>query len=122
MNNSKYTELAPGLTICRALTGLWQIADLERDGTKVDPNKAAGAMHAYTEAGFNTFDMADHYGSAEEIAGSFRTTYGKGAAQLFTKWVPSPGQITKQQVREAVQTALTRMQSEQIDLMQFHAW
>ncbi len=79
-------------------------------------------MHAYTEAGFNTFDMADHYGSAEEIAGSFRTTYGKGAAQLFTKWVPSPGQITKQQVREAVQTALTRMQSEQIDLMQFHAW
>jgi aryl-alcohol dehydrogenase-like predicted oxidoreductase/enamine deaminase RidA (YjgF/YER057c/UK114 family) len=122
MNNSKYTELAPGLTICRALTGLWQISDLERDGTKVDPIKAAGAMRAYTEAGFTTFDMADHYGSAEEIAGTYRTTYGKDAAQLFTKWVPSPGQITKQQVREAVQTALTRMQSEQIDLMQFHAW
>lgn len=122
MTDSKYTELAPGLTICRALTGLWQIADLERGGTKVDPVRAAKAMHAYTKAGFTTFDMADHYGSAEEIAGTFRATYGKETAQLFTKWVPSPGQITRQQVREAVQTALTRMQSEQIDLMQFHAW
>lgn len=122
MTHSKYIELAPGLTICRALTGLWQIADLERNGTKIDPIKAADAMHAYTEAGFTTFDMADHYGSAEEIAGTFRNQYGRDAAQLFTKWVPSPGQITRQEVREAVQTALTRMRSEQIDLMQFHAW
>jgi aryl-alcohol dehydrogenase-like predicted oxidoreductase len=69
-------------------------------------------MHAYTEAGFTTFDMADHYGSAEEIAGTFRNQYGKDAAQLFTKWVPSPGQITRQQVREAVQMAPTRMRSD----------
>ena len=118
----KYTELAPGLTICRALTGLWQIADLERDGKKIDPNSAAEEMNKYAEAGFTTFDMADHYGSAEEISGVFRKTYGEKKAQLFTKWVPSPGNITKSQVRAAVQLALSRMQSEQIDLMQFHAW
>jgi enamine deaminase RidA (YjgF/YER057c/UK114 family) len=122
MTLSKYTELAPGLTISRALTGLWQIADLERDGTKVNPVEAAGHMKAYLDAGFTTFDMADHYGSAEEITGVFRQTYGSDAAQFFTKWVPSPGKITASQVREAVETALTRMKTDQIDLMQFHAW
>jgi aryl-alcohol dehydrogenase-like predicted oxidoreductase/enamine deaminase RidA (YjgF/YER057c/UK114 family) len=122
MTLSKYTELAPGLTISRALTGLWQIADLERDGTKVNPVEAARHMKAYRGAGFTTFDMADHYGSAEEITGVFRQTYGSDAAQFFTKWVPSPGKITASQVREAVETALTRMKTDQIDLMQFHAW
>jgi len=115
-------ELAPGLTMSRALTGLWQIADLERDGTKVNPLEAARHMKAYLDAGFTTFDMADHYGSAEEITGVFRQTYGSDAAQFFTKWVPSPGKITAAQVREAVETALTRMKTDQIDLMQFHAW
>jgi aryl-alcohol dehydrogenase-like predicted oxidoreductase/enamine deaminase RidA (YjgF/YER057c/UK114 family) len=122
MTLSKYTELAPGLTISRALTGLWQIADLERDGTKVNPVEAAGHMKAYLDAGFTTFDMADHYGSAEEITGVFRQTYGSDAAQFFTKWVPSPGKITATQVRKEVETALTRMKTDQIDLMQFHAW
>ena len=122
MTLSKYTELAPGLTISRALTGLWQIADLERDGTKVNPVEAARNMKAYLDAGFTTFDMADHYGSAEEIAGVFRETYGSDSTQFFTKWVPSPGKITPAQVREAVETALTRMKTDQIDLMQFHAW
>jgi len=122
MTHSNYTELAPGLTISRALTGLWQIADLERDGTKVNPLEAARHMKAYLDAGFTTFDMADHYGSAEEITGVFRQTYGSDAAQFFTKWVPSPEKITASQVREAVETALTRMKTDQIDLMQFHAW
>ena len=120
--SSKYIELAPGLTICRALTGLWQIADLERDGNKVNAEKAALAMNAYAEAGFITFDMADHYGSSEEISGVFKTKYSKDKAQLFTKWVPKPGPVTKENVRDAVQLALSRLQSEQIDLMQFHAW
>jgi len=122
MNTSKYTELAPGLTISRALTGLWQIADMERDGQKVDPKAGAEAMKSYVDAGFSTFDMADHYGSSEEIAGVFREKYGKDAAQLFTKWVPSPDRITKDQVRKAVELALNRMKSDAIDLMQFHAW
>ncbi len=120
--SSKYIELAPGLTICRALTGLWQIADLERDGKNIDLEPAALAMNAYATAGFTTFDMADHYGSAEEISGVFNTNYSKGKAQLFTKWVPKPGATTKEDVKKAVSLALSRLQSEQIDLMQFHAW
>jgi aryl-alcohol dehydrogenase-like predicted oxidoreductase/enamine deaminase RidA (YjgF/YER057c/UK114 family) len=63
--------LAPGLTISRVLTGLWQVADLERDGRTLDHDVAAAAMGDYAARGLTTFDMADHYGSAELIAGRF---------------------------------------------------
>lgn len=115
------TELAPGFSIARVLTGLWQIADMERDGGKVDRQRAVQAMVSYADAGFTTFDMADHYGSAEEIAGLFAQEY-TGEAQLFTKWVPKPGPVTSDDVRTAVQRSLDRMQKSQIDLLQFHAW
>jgi aryl-alcohol dehydrogenase-like predicted oxidoreductase/enamine deaminase RidA (YjgF/YER057c/UK114 family) len=115
-------ELAPGFSVSRVITGLWQVADLERNGILIDQQKAAGSMMQYFDAGLTTFDMADHYGSAEDIAGLFNKKYGLGKAQLLTKWVPAPGSISKELVRTAVQRALTRLQSEQIDLMQFHAW
>jgi aryl-alcohol dehydrogenase-like predicted oxidoreductase/enamine deaminase RidA (YjgF/YER057c/UK114 family) len=122
MNSDRTLELAPGLTISRVITGLWQIADLERDGRKINWEDAARSMKQYYDAGLTTFDMADHYGSAEDISGIFRTKYSNGKSHLFTKWVPSPGPVKKETVREAVQKSLTRMQTEQIDLMQFHAW
>ena len=62
-------ELAPGLLVSRVITGLWQVADMERDHGPLDPGRAAAALLDYAEAGFDTFDMADHYGSAEDIAG-----------------------------------------------------
>ena len=61
------TELAPGLTISRAVTGLWQIADIERKSGALDPERGADDLARYVDAGFDTFDMADHYGSAELI-------------------------------------------------------
>jgi aryl-alcohol dehydrogenase-like predicted oxidoreductase/enamine deaminase RidA (YjgF/YER057c/UK114 family) len=122
MNSDRTLELAPGLTISRVITGLWQIADLERDGNKINWADAARSMKQYYDAGLTTFDMADHYGSAEDISGIFRTKYANDKSHLFTKWVPSPGPVKKETVREAVQKSLTRMQTEQIDLMQFHAW
>ncbi|SVB38038.1 uncharacterized protein METZ01_LOCUS190892, partial [marine metagenome] len=45
-------ELAPDFTISRVLTGLWQIADMERDGSTLDPVASATAMGRYVEAGF----------------------------------------------------------------------
>ena len=123
MNSASQTfELAPGFHISRVLTGLWQVADLERDGKALDPDQTAQSMKEYFDAGLTTFDMADHYGSAEVIAGVFQKKYAQGTAQLFTKWVPQPGNVTKKQVREAVQNSLTRLQLERIGLMQFHAW
>lgn len=115
-------ELAPGLTISRVVTGLWQVADLERDGKKLDPRSAAQSMLPYAEAGLTTFDMADHYGSAEVIAGVFQKEVANTPVQLLTKWVPAPGPVSRSDVREAVTRALSRLQRERIDLMQFHAW
>ena len=37
MKQTETIELAPGLEISRVLTGLWQIADLERNGSLLDP-------------------------------------------------------------------------------------
>jgi aryl-alcohol dehydrogenase-like predicted oxidoreductase/enamine deaminase RidA (YjgF/YER057c/UK114 family) len=115
------TELAPGLTISRAITGLWQIADMERNGRTIDLERAASAMSSYVAAGFTTFDMADHYGSAEIIAGLYRSRHG-GDAQMLTKWVPRPGRVSKADTRAAVERALTRLRADAIDLLQFHAW
>jgi aryl-alcohol dehydrogenase-like predicted oxidoreductase/enamine deaminase RidA (YjgF/YER057c/UK114 family) len=115
-------ELASGLHISPVLIGLWQVADLERDGSVLDKEAAALAMKHYFDAGLTTFDMADHYGSAEDIAGTFQKKYANGNAQLFTKWVPAPGRLKKEQVRSSVQKSLSRLMVSQIDLLQFHAW
>ncbi len=115
------TELAPGLTISRVLTGLWQLADQERDGRTLDLERTADAMGPYVAAGLTTFDMADHYGSAELVAGIFRSRHS-GAAQYLTKWVPKPGRVAKADVRAAVERALQRLRTESIDLLQYHAW
>ncbi len=116
-------ELAPGLVISRVLNGLWQIADLERDGAALDPKAAARHMAPYVEAGFTTFDMADHYGSAEVIAGEFLTSHPAGrTAQLLTKWVPKPGPTTREDVRRGVERALKRLQTDRLELLQYHAW
>lgn len=115
-------QLGDGLTMSRVLTGLWQMADQERDGRQIDLDAAAAAMHPYAEAGLTTFDMADHYGSSEIVAGRYRRRPGARPVELFTKWVPSPGRVTATEVRAAVQRALTRMQGDTIDLLQYHAW
>ncbi|MFK7810911.1 MAG: aldo/keto reductase [Maribacter sp.] len=117
------TNLTPDFKISRIITGLWQIADMERDGTTLDPKVTAEFMKDYAKAGFTTFDMADHYGSSEIISGTFKNSYADDdQIKLFTKWVPEPGKITRETVRKAVELALDRMQQDSIDLMQFHAW
>jgi len=116
-------ELAPELTISRIITGLWQIADMEKDGNALDPVETARQMMPYTDAGFTTFDMADHYGSSEIIAGTFGSQTGLDKpVQLLTKWVPKPGHLSRQEVREAVEKSMNRLQTKSIDLLQYHAW
>ncbi|MGH8674528.1 MAG: aldo/keto reductase [Burkholderiales bacterium] len=115
-------ELAPGLDIPRVLTGLWQVADMERGGAKLDPERASIALGEYASEGFDAFDMADHYGSAEEIAGRFLANAGRGRARAFTKWCPEPGPMTPEVVREGVGRSFARLGLERIDLMQLHWW
>ncbi|WP_342618927.1 aldo/keto reductase [Rhodoferax sp. GW822-FHT02A01] len=116
------TELASGLEISRLVTGLWQVADMERNGTLLDPVKGAADMAVYAQQGFDTFDMADHYGSAEVITGTLLASEARPGVRAFTKWCPPPGPMTAAVVREGVQRSLDRMQTSCIDLLQFHWW
>jgi aryl-alcohol dehydrogenase-like predicted oxidoreductase/enamine deaminase RidA (YjgF/YER057c/UK114 family) len=115
-------ELAPGLGVPRALIGLWQVADMERDGKPLDPDVAALALGEYADAGFDAFDMADHYGSAEILVGRYLAKAGPGRATVFTKWCPIPGAMTPEVVRDGVQQRLERLGLSRIDLLQFHWW
>jgi aryl-alcohol dehydrogenase-like predicted oxidoreductase len=104
------------------VTGLWQVADMERGGQLLDPRSGARAMAGYAAAGFDTFDMADHYGSAEVITGHLLASPEGRGVRAFTKWCPPPGPMTPQAVREGVQRSLERMRTSRIDLLQFHWW
>lgn len=114
--------LAPGLEISRIVTGLWQVADMERGGKTLDPVHGAAAMAKYARAGFDTFDMADHYGSAEVITGTLLAAANHPPVRAFTKWCPSPGPMTAATVREGLERALDRLRTSRIDLLQFHWW
>jgi len=122
LTNPERTTLA-GLDISRLLCGLWQVADLEKGGTPLDPENGADALQAYVNAGFDTFDMADHYGSAEIITGRLLARYPSGRRPLaFTKWCPEPGPMTADVVRKGVQERLDRLGVDKVDLLQFHWW
>ena len=136
-------DLGERLTIRRMATGLWQVAG---GHGKIDFDAAVAAMEKLYRRGFTSFDMADHYGPAEEIAGAFAQRVRRGgkpvdesssvdggserhdamgapdAPQIFTKWVPEPGPVTPETVRAAVDRARTRLHTDRIDLLQFHWW
>lgn len=87
--------LAPDMPICRLLNGMWQVSGAHG---RIDQQAALQEMLAYHDAGYTTWDLADHYGPAEDLIGAFRQQLRetRGDAALgqmlaFTKWVPSPG-------------------------------
>jgi aryl-alcohol dehydrogenase-like predicted oxidoreductase/enamine deaminase RidA (YjgF/YER057c/UK114 family) len=102
---------------------------MERAGP-LDLEQAAQALGGYAEAGFDSFDMADHYGSAEVIAGRFLAGAVSGKFRLgpqsrpaaFTKWCPEPGAMTPEVVRAGVERARQRLGVATIDLLQLHWW
>jgi aryl-alcohol dehydrogenase-like predicted oxidoreductase len=116
----------PDLTICRVLNGMWQVSG---GHGRIDPARAVEAMIAYHDAGFTTWDLADHYGPAEDLIGAFRREIfarrgesGLGEIQAFTKWVPHPGPMTRTIVEQAIAVARRRMGVDCLDLLQFHWW
>ena len=117
------TQLPGGTEISRLVVGLWQVADIERSGTMMDPERAADALAGYAGAGFDSFDMADHYGSAEVITAALLRRYpASSRPTAFTKWCPPPGPMTAAIVRAGVQARLDRLGVDRVDLLQFHWW
>ncbi|HEY7710836.1 MAG TPA: aldo/keto reductase [Candidatus Entotheonella sp.] len=116
----------PDMQICRLLNGMWQVSG---GHGRIDPEAAVAEMIAYHEAGFTTWDLADHYGPAEEFIGAFRRQLrerrGEDAlagVQAFTKWVPRPGPMTREVVEHNIGISLRRMDVDTLDLLQFHWW
>ncbi len=119
-------RFTPELTICRILNGMWQVSG---GHGRIDRERAIEEMFCYHEAGFTTWDLADHYGPAEEFVGEFRRRFAArrgedrlGEIQAFTKWVPYPGPMTRRVVEEAVDVSRRRMGMTRLDLLQFHWW
>ncbi|NJO41376.1 MAG: aldo/keto reductase [Cyanobacteria bacterium CRU_2_1] len=126
LSETSRLQFAPDLSICRMLNGMWQVSGTH--GT-IDPRKAIPAMFEYVDAGFTTWDLADHYGPAEDFIGEFRRQFAaaKGEAalskiQALTKWVPRPGRMTRSIVEEHIDISRRRMQTDCLDLLQFHWW
>ncbi len=105
---------------------MWQVSGAHGS---INPRAAVESMFHYVDAGFTTWDLADHYGPAEDFIGEFRrqlkATRGESAVQgiqAFTKWVPRPGKMTLQIVEDNINISLRRMGVETLDLLQFHWW
>ena len=126
MPASSRFQITPDLEICRILNGMWQVSG---GHGPIDPRTAVEEMFSYHDAGFTTWDLADHYGLAEDFIGAFRREFTTryGATRLceiraFTKWVPHPGRMTRQVVESAIGVSLSRMRVSSLDLLQFHWW
>jgi aryl-alcohol dehydrogenase-like predicted oxidoreductase len=63
----------PDLRICRILNGMWQVSGAHGS---IDPRRAIAEMFAYHDTGFTSWDLADHYGPAEDFIGAFADAAG----------------------------------------------
>ena len=124
-DSSRY-NLTDDLQICRILNGMWQVSGAHG---RIDPGAAIRSMFDYVDAGLTTWDLADHYGPAEDFIGEFRRQLASqrgeealSGIQAFTKWVPRPGPMTRQAVEGNTDISRQRMGVDCLDLLQFHWW
>ncbi|BBN16806.1 hypothetical protein MPTK1_7g09440 [Marchantia polymorpha subsp. ruderalis] len=127
--DDKHTSLRSGndqLEITRVINGMWQTSG---GWGRIERDAAVDAMMRHVDAGFTTFDMADHYGPAEDLYGLFinkvRRERGDELAtgiRGLTKWVPSPVKMTRGVVEAAIDRSRKRMDVNTLDMLQFHWW
>ena len=126
LDESTRFQLTPDMSVCRVLNGMWQVSGAHGP---IEFNAAINSMLAHHDRGFTTWDLADHYGPAEDFIGEYRrrlvASRGEGALQqmqAFTKWVPPPGPMTRNIVESNIDLSLRRMDVEALDMLQFHWW
>ncbi|KAG9455047.1 hypothetical protein H6P81_007951 [Aristolochia fimbriata] len=114
------------LDICRVLNGMWQTSG---GWGRIDRDDAVEAMLRYADSGLSTFDMADHYGPAEDLYGIFINRVRRerppellAEVRGLTKWVPPPVKMTGSYVRKNINVSRKRMDVDCLDMLQFHWW
>lgn len=121
-----YTTIGDMSKSCRILNGMWQVSGAH--GYTPITEQAVSEMTHCANEGFQTFDLADIYGPAEGYVGAFKK--GKIASSIsekchfYTKWVTgnSPAPVNAAVVEAAISRSLKRMNSDRLDLLQFHWW
>jgi aryl-alcohol dehydrogenase-like predicted oxidoreductase len=126
LSASSQLDLTQDMSICRLVNGMWQVSGAHG---RIDLARALRNMFDYFDAGLTTWDLADHYGPAEDLIGMFRrellSKRGRDTlvrVRAFTKWVPQPMRMTHRVVDQAINRSLQRMNTETLDLLQFHWW
>lgn len=122
-------RLAVDYEISRVIRGGWQMAAGHSAAQSADP---IADMIAFADSGVTTFDCADIYTGVEELIGEFRRRYrelrGDEAAKrirVHTKFVPDLDllpRIQKNDVERIIDRSLKRLNTERLDLVQFHWW
>lgn len=122
-------DLAPGYEVSRVIKGGWQLAG---GHGAIDQGQSIEDMFAFADAGITTFDCADIYTGVESLIGQFRVAYGAsrgaeaiGKIRIHTKFVPDLGNLAtlgKHDVEAAIDRSLSRLQTDRLDLVQFHWW
>ena len=114
------------IQICRILNGMWQVSGTHGP---INPESAVERMLEHHRSGLTTWDLADHYGPAEDFIGAFRgkLTSDYGSEELanvlaFTKWVPAPAAMPRSWVEQNIDRSLKRMGVDRLDMLQFHWW
>jgi len=113
-------DLGPLKGITRLWCGLWQLSSNAWGSAPVP--RIRKCMGQHIDLGFTAFDMADHYGSAEIIFGQFKKSLPSPNPVIgATKWCVFKSTTPSRSVVEAaVRERLARMQTNRIDLLQFH--
>lgn len=103
--------------ITPVILGTWQAGKSQWVG--IEDNETAKAMRAAYDAGITTFDTAEVYGSghSEEVVGKALKDV-RDRVVLATKVFPN--HLKYQQVIEACEDSLKRLQTDYIDLYQIH--
>jgi len=122
-------SLRADYAISKIIKGGWQLGG---DHGAVEQDKAIEDMLVFYDAGVTTFDCADIYPGVEDMLGKFRQQLHKhrGEAALktlriHTKYVPDKTDLptlTAAQVTKGIDRSLRRLNTERLDLVQFHWW
>jgi aryl-alcohol dehydrogenase-like predicted oxidoreductase len=120
----EYRKLgASGLYVSEISYGNWLT-----HGSQVAAETAVKCVHAALDAGITTFDTADVYAGtkAETVLGKALKGIKRESYELFTKVYFPTGEgknergLSRKHIMESVHGSLKRLQTDHIDLYQFH--
>lgn len=119
-------RLLDGYDFPRLINGGWQLSSSHAEEA-FDSDRVLRGLETLVRAGLTAFDCADIYGGVEELLGELRRRLLPGGLhiQVHTKFVPDRSEladVNKRYVERIIHRSLRRLDTERLDLVQFHWW